>query len=165
MQRCCNYILIVGKHTLNLSLEQIVRVEFGAMFPLTVWGLCAQKYWRVCTFCGNSPRIKAVFGNEIRWRPKKKKSLHPEMERFLHLKLCEDQKKLLSLNWNVFCARKLYCLSDYCNFMINSNMSVQQYRCLNSKKTQVLFFFILRKLTKTVLGNMFAIITLCGLAH
>ena len=81
------------------------------MFPLIFCGLCAQKFWRERTFSGNSSRIKTVFASEIRWIPKKKKKngLHPEMERFLRRKFREDQKKkVFSLNWSGFCARKVY---------------------------------------------------------
>ena len=43
------------------------------MFPLTFYGLRAQKFWRVRTFSANSLKIKAVFKSDIRWRAKKKK--------------------------------------------------------------------------------------------
>ena len=47
-----------------------------SMFPLIFCALCAQKFWRVRTFCGNSPRI-----------------LCPKPKRFLCPKSSEDQKK------------------------------------------------------------------------
>ena len=74
------------------------------MFPLIFRSLCAQKFWRVRTFSGNSLRIKAV----------------------LCPKLGEDQKRgIFTLNCGGFCARKVYCMSYYCNFTINSNVSVR----------------------------------------
>ena len=79
------------------------------MFPLIFCGFCAQKLWRVRTFSGNSLRIKTFFVSEIKWRPKK--------------------KVLSLLNCSGFCSRKVCCLSYYSNFMINNNMSVQQYGC------------------------------------
>ena len=58
------------------------------------------------------------------------------MERFLRPKLREVQKKknkVFSLNWSGFCARKIYGLPYYCNFMINNNMSVRsKLTCMQS---------------------------------
>ena len=91
------------------------------MFHLIFCGVCAPKLWHVRIFSGNSPTIKGVFVSEVKWRPKKKvftkngavfsaqetqkRSVQPELERFLRL--------------------KNFCLSFYCNFMINNNMSVR----------------------------------------
>ena len=41
----------------------------------------------------------------------------------------KTKKKVFSLNWSGFCAREVYCLSYYCNFMINNSTSVQLYVC------------------------------------
>ena len=37
----------------------------------------------------------------------------------------KQNKKFFNLIWSGFCVRKVYCLSYYCNFMINNNMSVR----------------------------------------
>ena len=62
------------------------------------------------------------------------------MERFLCPRLREDQKKkkkkgLQPELGRFFSARKVYCLSYYCNFMINNHMSVQQLVCAQSLKS------------------------------
>ena len=59
-----------------------------SMLPLTFCALCAQKFWRVRTFCGNSPRI-----------------LCPKPKRFLCPKSGEDQKIGLHPKPIGFCVR------------------------------------------------------------
>ena len=86
----------------------MVFVNSYAIFPLILCGLCAQKFWRVCTFSGNSPTIKAVFVSEIRRKQK---------------------KRVFTQKWSGFGVGKVYGLSYYCNFMINNKTSVQQYVC------------------------------------
>ena len=65
------------------------------MFPLIFCALCSQKFWRVRTFSGNSPKI--LCPKQVKT---KKKGLHP---------------KSIGV-----CVREVYC--D--NFMINNYMSV-----------------------------------------
>ena len=68
----------------------------------------------------------------------RKKSLHPEMEWFLCPILREDQqKKVFSLNWSGFRARKVYCLFCCGNFVINNNMIVSVKMSVRSKFMRV----------------------------
>ena len=92
-----------------LEQEDKNRYRLIPMFPLIFCALCAQKFWRVRSFSGNSPRIKAIFVFESTCRPK---------------------KMLFSLNCSGFCARKVYCQSYYCKFMIINIMSVRSMFCV-----------------------------------
>ena len=76
------------------------------MFPPILCVLRAQKFWRVRTFSGNSPRIlcpksKAVFVSEFLGEDQKRST--PKIKRFLCPNLGEDQnKKVLTQNRAVF---------------------------------------------------------------
>ena len=67
------YNLISGQTGLALLSVDYNANWWPAMFSLIFCALCAQKFWRVRTFSGKSPRIKTVFESEIRWRPENEK--------------------------------------------------------------------------------------------
>ena len=129
------------KNTFKFGLQSVLycdsqfssRAGGHSMFPLIFCAFCAQKFWRVRAFSGNSPwllysKSKALFVSEIKWRLQKK-CLHPKSSCFCVQIRWRPKKKGHHLKSSGVFVRKVYSLTYYYNFMLNNKMSEQEYVC------------------------------------